>query len=493
MAEVPNQPVTKLRDDDIYHPNDIRLKEVVLKVGNDKIDVKRLLVQINLFEDLYSNALTGSVTFADAINLIGNAPLVGQEELILTYRTPGFSGYKEVSLEFDIYQISERNTGSTADLTDTTQTYTLHFVSKSYYKNLQNKVRQAFRNQRIDEMVTTIGKQIGVDIKVEPTSGSHSFVIPGWTPFYTINWLANRARPEGNPYAANFFFFETIDGFRFVSVNSLVQNPVQVIYHYDPANFRKGIASQASVAAGSSRLIIPELWGARSYAVMKSGDTLERIEQGMYASKLITHDLVKKQFRNFDFRYKEDFRRLQHTEDAVTDDKGIRTAQFPRPFSGSSRHSDKTESVVMFYPKHTEIFDGMKDYDESQKWVQQRTSQLRQLEQLRIRLELPGDSARRVGDVVVLDVPRPESPKGYDYPEDRDPNVSGSYLITSIHHVIELDNHRMVVELSKESLSPKSKASLTDLLDLASSTYNSAKKSLSDAFSSAKTLLKNIF
>lgn len=479
-----------MTDEGLYFPNDILLKDVIIKVGTKLIDVKRMLLQLNLFEDLYSNALTGSITLVDAVNLIGNAPFVGQEELLLTYKTPGFEGGEEVHLEFDIYQIADRNTGVSSDLTDITQNYTLHFVSKSYYKNLQTKVRQAFKNQRIEEMVRAIGQQIGIkDISAEPTSGKYTFVIPGWTPFYTINWLASRARPEKNPYAVNYFFFETINGFQFVSLNDLIQRPVQMRYVYAPANLRFHHSSEAGASRG---LVFPEFMGVRNFTILKSGTTLERIEQGMYASKLITHDLVRKQFSSFDFRYKEDFLRTQHLEDFNVDGKGVRIKQTPKAFPGISRHSDQTETLVKFYPKHSFLFDDLKDYDDSQKWVLPRNSQLRQIEQLRLRVELPGDANRRVGDVVIFEAPRPELVKGYNASESKDPNISGNYIITSIHHIIELDSHRMVIELSKESLPAKSKESIVDALDIAS-TLNSASRAVSNAFSSGKTLLRNIF
>lgn len=491
VTSAPNQ--FSKQDQDIYFPNDIRLIDVLVKVGNNIFDVKRLLIQINLYEDLYSNVLSGSITLADAVNLIGNAPFTGQEQLELTFKTPGFPSADEVNLTFDIYQVSDRNTGSNADLTDTVQTYTLYFVSQSYYQNKQLRIRQAFTKQPISEMVKKIGNAMGVDIAAEPTSGVQTYIIPGWNPFFAINWLANRARPSDNPHAANYFFYETVTGFKFISLNSLIRKRPEIRYVFDMANVRLTEGRASSLQSGRERLIVPECMIIRNYKIIKSGTTLDRIEQGMYASKLITHDLVRKQFSEHEFHYQQDFRRLPHIEDQRLDSRGSLIGQDAKPFPGISRHGGKTEAVVKFYPKHSFMFDDLPDYDESEKWVLQRTSQLRQLEQLRIRVELPGDSNRRVGDVVILDVPRPEFVKGFEPPSDRDPNISGNYLITNVHHIIEIDNHRMILELSKESLPPTSNQSIVDKLDLASTWFGSTLNKLGESLNSGKTLLRNIF
>ncbi len=479
-------------NDDIYYPGDIRIHDVRIVAGGEEWDVYRLIVQINLFEDLYSNVLTGSITLVDAVNLIGNAPFVGQEKLLLTFETPGFPSASEVNLEFDIYKVSDRNAGNAGDLTDTAQTYTLHFVSTAYFKNKQTRVRQAFTNMRISDMVKTIGAQIGIKIAAEPTGGVQSFIMPGWHPFYAINWLTNRARPDTNPYAANYVFFETLSGFNFLSLNHMVTRRADIKYIYDIANQRI-LPETSATKSGNDRQIIPEIRMMRSYQVIESGTTLDRVDSGMYASKLITHDLVRKKFCTHDFSYFPNFKQIAHIEDAISDDAGKRIEQDAKPFAGYSKHGDKIEAAVRFYPKHSFMRDGDADHDESQKWLLQRMSQMKAIEQLRLRVELPGDSNRRVGDVVIVEVPRAEFIKGNPYPDDRDPNLSGNYLITNIHHIIAIDNHRMVMELSKESLPPMSNESVIDKQDSATGIFGGALSALSDKLNSGAVLLKNIF
>ena len=59
---------------------------------------------------------------------------------------------------------------------------------------------------------------------MEPTKGVYSACIPNWTPFKAINFLTTRAL-SANPTSkgANFVFYETLKGFRFVSIETLMQ------------------------------------------------------------------------------------------------------------------------------------------------------------------------------------------------------------------------------------------------------------------------------
>ncbi|GAG08716.1 unnamed protein product, partial [marine sediment metagenome] len=257
-----------------------------------KVEVKRLLVGLNIFEDLYSNVITGSLTLVDTVNLIGHFPFVGLEQIKIVFKTPGFPNRPETELFFDVYKVSERNVGMAGATTDTTQTYTLQFVSPAYFLNQQNRIMKAFSNEPISTMVQKIaGNTLKEDVFAELTTGYRTFVIPRWTPFRAINWLAARARPQTAPHAANYFFFETVDGFQFRSVHDMAkQNPV-IRFVYSIANQRASTARKNRAnSPGAERLLKPEIQMIRSYSVLQSGSTMEHIEQGMYASTLNTHD-----------------------------------------------------------------------------------------------------------------------------------------------------------------------------------------------------------
>ncbi len=466
---MPNQTTTgssqKHRTEENFFPNDVRMSKIIISNGLVEVDVSAMLVRINIFEDLYSNTVTGSITLVDSVNLIGAFPFVGLEQIEITFKTPGFGRRKASELFFDVYKIADRNTGTAAEGTDVTQVYTMHFVSRAFLRNQKSRVRKAYFNKPIDQMIEEITFDLlGEEVRPEPTAGEQSYVIPGWTPFRAINWLSVRARPFKNPQAANFLFFETIgDSFQFRSIDSMVQQKPIIRFVYDPANVR--FAKNSGPRTGR-RLLLPELQLIRSYTIIQSGSMMDRIDQGMYASKLITHDIVTKQFKTNTFSYIDNFEQLNHIEDQLADDKLSVVQQDARPFAGGARHGRDSDAVVKFHPKHTQLYDGVQDYDESEKWLLQRTSQMKQIESQRIKIEVPGLNFLAVGQTVVLEVPRPENTAGREQPSDRDPEISGNYLITNIHHILGFDDHKMVMELSKESMPASSRQGKADIANL---------------------------
>ena len=73
---------------------------------------------------------------------------------------------------------------------------------------------------------------------------------------------------------------------------------------------------------------------------------------------------------------------------------------------------------------------------------------------VKLSLTVPGDTggpgrSREVGDVVLVQCPSIE----FDQPEfEADPYLKGKYMITAIRHMISLDDYKIKLEVSKDSL-----------------------------------------
>ena len=55
-------------------------------------DISKVVVEINIFEDIFSNSLTGSIIITDTNNLADNMPIIGQEYISLKVVTPSLRG-----------------------------------------------------------------------------------------------------------------------------------------------------------------------------------------------------------------------------------------------------------------------------------------------------------------------------------------------------------------------------------------------------------------
>ena len=70
------------KPDHIEFAGDYKLDHVFLhNHKGDVVDIKKVMVELNIFESIYKNALTGSIVIADAQNLISKLEIHGTERI----------------------------------------------------------------------------------------------------------------------------------------------------------------------------------------------------------------------------------------------------------------------------------------------------------------------------------------------------------------------------------------------------------------------------
>ena len=57
-----------------------------------ELNHESIFVELNIFEDLFSNVLKGTFTFLDTQGWAEQIPLIGDETLVVSYWTPGAEG-----------------------------------------------------------------------------------------------------------------------------------------------------------------------------------------------------------------------------------------------------------------------------------------------------------------------------------------------------------------------------------------------------------------
>ena len=90
---------------------------------------------LDIYENMFSNGLTGTVTIIDTNNLIMNAPIIGQEFLAFKIMTPGLDN---IPIDFTkhvmaVYKIDLRKSSRGNEV------FQLHFCSPELLRN--NRVR----------------------------------------------------------------------------------------------------------------------------------------------------------------------------------------------------------------------------------------------------------------------------------------------------------------------------------------------------------------
>jgi len=200
-----------------------------IDVADQGIDIQDLVVEMNIFESIYKNSITGSLVITDSINLIAKLPIQGTERLSFNLSTPGGPGpgpgfqidcTERSGHPMHIYKLTDRQ-----QLSEGIQVYTLHFCSREFLRNLRTKVSETFEG-RIDQMVYKIlDDENYLDSRryfnYQKTRNQDKITIPNITPFQAIEMLSKKALAESdNDNAAGYYFYQTVQGFHFRSFES---------------------------------------------------------------------------------------------------------------------------------------------------------------------------------------------------------------------------------------------------------------------------------
>ena len=319
---------------------DFKLLEVsIISPSNPKTKVElnsgNMFVQLELFEDLFSNVLKGTYTFQDTKGYPELIPIIGDETLILTFMTPGGEGSKKkvpAKLEptskseevykqrFKVYDIIRTETGEVHNI------YKLFFVSEEYVLSTKTKVSKGYKGKRYSEIVKDLMKKVNVQygwhpgvgaefekkLFIEETATPQNVIIPNWTPFEAINFCAARsisgdtlptegetanAKTPPKPVGSLFVFFEKMGtGFFYQSIESMIISQRKrknvPMYQYIP-----------KLAGGRSGNITAGYFGVDQFEIKSSFKTLENLGYGMYGSKLIAFDPIRMKYDEVKYDY----------------------------------------------------------------------------------------------------------------------------------------------------------------------------------------------
>jgi hypothetical protein len=114
------------------------------------------------------------------------------------------------------------------------------------------------------------------------------------------------------------------------------------------------------------------------------------------------------------------------------------------------------QSNIKFHSKHPKLFNNFED-NISEVFGEKhgnRLSNMLELDNFKLNLYVPGRTDIECGQMINFKYPDVQPTDSTDKLSDRiDPFYSGTYLITGIRHQINAVRHKMVLEITKDSLS----------------------------------------
>jgi len=423
-------------------------------------DIKKMMIELNVFESIFNNALTGSLVITDAQNLIAKLELNGTERISFKLSTPGaldnrntIDASVETGHPFYVYKITDRR-----QIAPGTNLYTLHFGSREFMRNLRTKVSQAYNGNIAYQVIKILMDENYLDskkeISYEPTGNINDIVIPNMRPFDAINMIAKKALPEKSD-GVGYYFYETTKGIYFrswdnmCSVKGRHNRETKQIFRYMPMNVNDETIDDK---------MNHDYQSVESYRFVNNfHDIAANTTLGTYAHKAITYNLFDKSYDESIYNYEIDYMRSKHTDQTAdrfakekyavaaesivdTDDKKI--SEYPE-----SRVSLQATTQFLHDEDKAARY-GLDVKQDGVKFIQGESIKNSILYGTTLHMVVKGQSYLEPGDIIefkLISVDE-KNPDG-----EEDPQYSGRYVITKIRHQVNATKYTNAIECVKDS------------------------------------------
>lgn len=409
------------------------------------VDIKTGIVNLLYYESILQDTIKVTATFTDTGNSIsgsnGNTksvleglPLVGQETTKIK-----FTDNSNNQIKVDLYVNKV-----TPQLQDTTKSMvTIDLVSKEFILNEKIRLNSRFDGKISDHIkkILTDPKFLGTKKKVdiEETSNTYNFIGNNKKPYYAMNWLSKKAVPnipgaDGN--TAGYFFFETSEGFKFKSIDSMLsqQKKKSLIYTQTPDSRGEGIPS------GYDGKII-------EHNIDNRVDVKEKLKMGAFTTRTILFDPFNCYYEVLSPNANEIEKNLK---------KGGKELPKLNPeFNRTEPGKDFSRTTYMLVDTGTlpegstkQQIEKSKEVNfDSKKILNQAIMRYNQLYSIKTTITIPGDFSLHAGDAIFIDNPSltDERTQGVDR------EFGGLYIIADLCHYVSTKETFTKLNLVRDS------------------------------------------
>ena len=242
---------------------------------------------IDYFESIKSPSISMTVTFIDVDQVIGRKGITGGEYIDVIVLDGEEDQFEISSKKHKLVLNSVRNMVTESNK----QVATLEFVSVEALINETARVNKKFTGNvtqtvktilKGDEVTGYQGIQTKKNLDSDDAANSYSFVGNLRRPFDTIQWLCSKGQSSKKNFG--FLFYETIEGYHFRSIESLLKQEA-VPYQ------------QADRPIEGNKIIQNNL--------NQSNNIGENLRMGMYANRTLYIDIENHTLKEVDFNITE--------------------------------------------------------------------------------------------------------------------------------------------------------------------------------------------
>ena len=410
--------ITIHKDDLREFSYDIRLK----KPGGESIGLIQFIPALAISQSIALKCMYMKGVYTDGLGLLDKNYIgVGDEIELTLYNREEESAYPKLRKSFFITEFSQ--------VTQSTNTKRKQMVivgmTKPGLLNKTCRIRKSVRgtaDRIIRDIATRTLKIEDNDLKnLQKTSGSFKLIYND-RPFDVIDDLSSRAiAAEGSNKDNLFFFYETIDGFKFRTVREMVKTAT--VYDY------KQFPTKTRTETRDDYYRILEL------KQPKMNNLRELIEQGVLENAVVDFDILNQEinYSKFDYQTEKDNIHVLGSYPSFNEE----VARSFLPSSNTSLESSSYSSLVKnIYISSEAAYDRLETRNEKLGATEAQRNLLRENS---ITIKVAGNIKLMPGDIINIKTPaRYEIIEQGDNPEEVakifDARLTGRFLVASVRH-----------------------------------------------------------
>ena len=436
-----------MADDAIRFAGDVRIENLrITSLVTGKIfNVTNQTITIQIYEDLFSHFISGSLILQESLEFTNYFPFVGEEIIDISLVTPTLDKLDKedrrtkIEGQFYIYKMSNR-----IDVAERCVVYQLHFIAIEAIVDINTKISKSYSGK-----ISDIIKHILIDddslktkkkYTIEETKNKTKYISNFWSPIRNITFLMGTSQ---NTFGApTYLFFQNRHGFNYVTLDYLNGGAITQIFN---AN---NLLQKVNPLGGSKRNIDNDYKRISELSIPVSHDYINKNTAGSFNSTMLFHDITTKRYYNLKYSSVDNWGKKEN-----------RLNTYP----ASSKYIWSSNETKIFNDTiATGLFNNYGDVSNS-RITQKRVSRLNQCESFKINITVPGRTDYTVGQIVNVVKYKDEPIEDNDLDGDiLDNIISGNYLISAINHKIDKTMHECHMELIKDS----------HMINLETGTYN---------------------
>ena len=175
----------------IQSPGEISIDSLVIySMNGNFISVLDYMVELQLYESIFSNVLSGELLLSDSANLIKALPIIGEELLILKAKTPTISDGLSISKTFRIYSVEDRNLIRDQN----TQIYKLKFISQEGIVDSLSPLFNPFKGTISDVVSQIYSENLAIERTYDLSANNDVSLNPNKTNLVILNETDNEVK-----------------------------------------------------------------------------------------------------------------------------------------------------------------------------------------------------------------------------------------------------------------------------------------------------------